>query len=299
MSRRRWDSRSRCRTSSYLTFAGQTSRSFFLKGGPYQPTLENLPDELELREQTLPPKEDWEKAAARAGALFGLTVAQTLNAGNVAKLAEGVLAKAKEGKDPVGSLTHTLEQKIAAYLPSGADAPRLKTARSAHRLLADLGAADASRVVQVLAQASIETSEAAMAQTLAKARVLDEAVRTAGWQVLEAVTSLADHRAPAAQAIKTRIAEILAADEHAIALKPALDAEQAKALKLLTDTQRPRPEAEPPGPGPGTVVVREAAAMDLDPTQAQKLLAEIRQQLDQDADLRLSISWKLVKKTGR
>ena len=57
-----------------LTFAEQTNRSFFFKGGPYQPTLENVLDELELREQTLPPKEDWDKAVSCAGVLFGLVV---------------------------------------------------------------------------------------------------------------------------------------------------------------------------------------------------------------------------------
>lgn len=79
-----------------LSFAGQTNRSFVLNGGPYQPTLENLPNELELREQALPSKEDWDRAIARAAGLFGLTIPQTLSATNVAKLVDAILGKAKE-----------------------------------------------------------------------------------------------------------------------------------------------------------------------------------------------------------
>lgn len=139
-----------------------------------------------------------------------------------------------------------------------------------------------------------------MAQTLSKAKTLDEAIRTAGWQIFEAVSSLADHRKSAAQAIKTRIAEILSSDEHAIALKPALDEQQAKALRLLTDVAQP-PEPPPPGPvtppkaEPGAIVVRESESVDLDPKQARKVLGEIGQELEKDSGLRLSITWRLVK----
>ena len=283
-----------------LSFAGQTNRSFFLNNGPYQPTLDSMLDELELREQTLPNREEWEIAVARSGALFGLVAAQTLNATNVAKLVEGVQSKAKEAKEPLLSFASNLEQRIAAYVPSGSDTPRLTTARSAQALLAALTNADAGQVVGVLAQSPIETSEAAMGQTLSKAKSLDEAIRTAGWQIFEAVTSLTDQRKPAALAIKARIAEILSSDEHAIALKPALDEQQNKAIRLLTDVPKPHepppPEpAKPPTEGPDIIVVQESNALDLDVGQARKVLGEIGQELDKDSGLRLSITWRLVK----
>lgn len=95
-----------------LTFAEQANRSFLLKGGPYQPSLENMLDELELREQALPPKEDWDKAVSRAATLFGLVVPQTLNATNVAKLVEGVVTRARETRPMIDSFTTNLAQKI-------------------------------------------------------------------------------------------------------------------------------------------------------------------------------------------
>ncbi len=202
-------------------------------------------DELELREHALPPKEDWDKAVSRAGALFGLVVPQTLNATNVAKLVEGVVTKARELRPMIDSFTTNLAQKIQAHVPSGTDTRRLKTAQSANALLASLTNADPGSVVDILAKATVETSEAAMHQTLGRAKSLDEAIRTASWQLFEAVASLSDHRKAAAQAIINRIAEILAADEHAIGLKPALDEQQGKALKLLTDVPVPPPPPPP------------------------------------------------------
>jgi hypothetical protein len=132
-----------------------------------------------------------------------------------------------------------------------------------------------------------------MAQTLGKSRVLDEAVRTASWPLFEAVASLSDHRKPAAQAISARLAEILSADEHVIALKSALDEQQVKALRLLTEVSPPPPP--PPRDKPGVVVVEDKAT-DLDRESARTVLGAISRELDQDADLRLSIAWKIVRK---
>jgi hypothetical protein len=284
-----------------LCFAGQTNRGFFLRGGSIQPTLDSLTNELELREQALPAKEDWDKAVLRAGALFGLVVPQSLNAANVGKLVEGVLGKVKEARDAVASLVSNLGPRITAYPGAGASAPRMNTARSAQALLASLAAAEAGQVVSLLATSAIETSEAAMAQTLAKSKALDEAVRTAGWSVFEAAGALMDQRKDAAVAMKTRLGEILAADEHAIALKPALDEQQNKALRLLTETPPPPPPPQPPkkpelpAATDETIVVKEAEATGLDRGRARSLLSELNQALDADSDLRLSISWRLVK----
>jgi hypothetical protein len=54
-----------------LAFAEQTDRSFTRRGLPYAPTPDNLPDELGLRLQTLPPEDQWEQAKGRACEVFG------------------------------------------------------------------------------------------------------------------------------------------------------------------------------------------------------------------------------------
>ncbi len=140
---------------------------------------------------------------------------------------------------------------------------------------------------------------------LGKAKTLDEAIRTASWQLFEATASLSDHRKVAAQAIMNWIAEILAADEHAIGLKPALDEQQGKALKLLTDVPVPASPSPPPAPTPlppsepDEVVVRQSEEKDLNPAKARSVLTEIGEELNKGDDLRLSINWKIVRKRGK
>jgi hypothetical protein len=63
-----------------LAFAGQTNRSFVRGNVPYLPSIDQMPDDLELREQTLPDPGDWETACKRAAALFGLTIPTSRNA---------------------------------------------------------------------------------------------------------------------------------------------------------------------------------------------------------------------------
>ena len=45
-----------------LVYADQTNRSFVRFGGNYTPTLDDLPNELELQEQTLPDLKDGKRA---------------------------------------------------------------------------------------------------------------------------------------------------------------------------------------------------------------------------------------------
>ena len=76
-----------------LLFAEQTNRSFLLHSAPFEATLTNLPDRLELREQKLPHPAQWDVAVARAGSIFGVAVSPLLKASNVSVLATGVKQK--------------------------------------------------------------------------------------------------------------------------------------------------------------------------------------------------------------
>jgi hypothetical protein len=303
-----------------LTFAGQTNRRFVKGNVPYAPGIDQMPDELELREQTLPEQADWDAACKRAASLFGLTIPTSRNASNVAKLVEDVQAKAREAREPMVSLVKTLNEKSALF-PTGGANHRLQTARSAMALVASLVSAEGAAVVTTLAQASIETSDVAMRQTLAKARELDEAARTAAWEIFEAMKALADDRQVAGRAIVAKVGEAVAADEHAIGLKSALDDQRGRAVRLLTAAPPPPQPHPPPTPGPTRggpvspplppagqapatpggaaprppVVVQESAAADLASAQALALLDDLHAKLDSDTELRLSISWRLEK----
>ena len=71
-----------------LLFAEQTNRTFFLHGAPFDATLTNLQDQLELREQKLPDPTHWDVAIQYAGNIFGVASSPLLNASNVTSLAD-------------------------------------------------------------------------------------------------------------------------------------------------------------------------------------------------------------------
>lgn len=280
------------------SFAAMTNRSFFLNSGPYPPTLENTPNELELREQALPEDEDWKVAIRRAGLFFGLTVAESLNAGNVARLKDQLHTEAISRLAPLQDYSRTLAEKWRSFGINGQDSDRLKTAEGAAALLLAMTAPNAD-VITVLAGAAMASTEAAYGQTIGKAKALDEALKTADWELLSAVIALQDHRKTAAQMMRDRLAEILASDEHAVGLKAALAEQKNKALKLLTEVPPvppPVPPTPPEPPKPGVRVVREGMKNDLAVADAINSLDGIRTELEKDDDYRLSISWKITKK---
>ena len=284
-------------------FAAMTNRSFFLNNGPYPPTLENTPNELELREQALPGEGDWKAAIRRAGLFFGLTVAESLNAGNVARLKDQLSTEASTRLAPLQDCAKALAVKWRTFGVAGQDSARLRTTEGAAALLLAMTSANAD-VISTLAGAAVATTEAAYGQTIGKAKALDEALKTTDWELFTAVIALVDHRRIAAQAMRERLAEILASDEHAIGLKAALAEQKNKALKLLTEAPPPPPPPVvpppppiPPAPStPGVRVVREVTKSDLAIADAINSLDEIRVELARDADYRLSISWKITRK---
>jgi hypothetical protein len=281
-----------------LIFADQTNRSFFLHGGRVTPSLDNLSDEFELREQALPSKQDWQEAVRRAQLLFGLTPPEVLNAANVGALVTQVTTKAEDVRPAVDSFSRELPTKQKTYNVDPALANRLTTTRSAQALLTALIAASDHQVVSMLANADLRTSETAMARTIGKAKVVDEVIRTVDWDLFEAVGKLADHRKAAADAIFKRVSEILAADEHAIALKPAMDEARRKALKLLTEAPQPPPPPTPPQPPRADVIERDKRK-GLDPTAAGQVLSGIERTLGESPDYRLDIEWEIRKGGGQ
>ena len=82
-------------------YADQANRSFFLHGGPYRPTGDNYPDELELREQVLPAEAVWDEALARAGKVFGVTVSALRNATNASDLSTRLAKRAADAGYPL------------------------------------------------------------------------------------------------------------------------------------------------------------------------------------------------------
>lgn len=297
-----------------LTFAAQTNRRFVLNGGPFEPDLDKLPDEAELREQALPPAADWEVAVQRASRLFGLVPAQNLNAANVGKLVAEVRQAAQSRRADVAGLLGAVTDRVGRYAP-GAAGDRQRTAASAQALLAALTQADDAALVTTLAASALETSEAAVALAMAQAQAAASALATTNWQLFDALRGLADHRQAAGQQVVARLAEVLRHDEHVIPLKTKLDELVRDAVGILSGPAPGTPPAPPSAGAPATppvpplppaavggaapkVVVEESERSDLDAHSASVLLQQLKARLDSDSELELTLHWRLQRKGG-
>ena len=304
-----------------LSFAALTNRRFIQRGGPVEPTIDSLADELELREQSLPAADDWTKAVNRAASLLGLTVSQTLNAGNVGRFVDDVRREASSKREAVGKLVVAVRDRATRY--GASTLGRVRTSESAQALLATLQAATDADLVQALANATIETSEAAVGRSMGQAQNVADALNNARWDIFDAVKNMTDHRQVAAASIVARLIEALGSEEHVIPLKSKLEELDRDAVRLLTvvapppqpvlptltPTSRgaspvPMPVAPEPTPFTGAgvqsaapVLVEEAQKVDLNTEAAATVLKTLQERLEGDHELELSLSWRLQRRS--
>lgn len=295
-----------------LSFAALTNRRFILRGGPVEPTTDSLADELELREQALPDAAHWATAVSRAASLFGLTVPQTLNAGNVGRLVDDVRREAGTKREAVGKLVASVRDRATRYGASMEG--RVRTSASAQALLATLQAATDTDLVQALANASIESSEAAVGRCMGQAQNVVDALNNAKWAIFDALRNLQDHRQTAAASILGRLTEALGSEEHVIPLKLKLEELERDSVQLLTVAAVPPPIVTspptfpPPTPttpvigGHGTpanpaILVEEAQKVDLNTEAAASVLSDLQKRLENDHELELSLSWRLQRRS--
>ena len=296
-----------------LAFAASTNRRFTMRGGPFEPSVDSVPDELELREQSLPNAEDWQLALQRASSLLGLTLGQSLNAANVGKLVDEVKQKSAEKRDAVTRLVVQVRDRAGRYA-AGAESARQRTAESAQALLASIASAGDSDLVAALASADLQTSEAAVGRALGQAKTCADVLEMSGyWQLFDGVRDLKDHRAEAAQSIGRRLSEALLSDEHVVALKGRLDELQRDALRLLvapaptpTPVPAPLPGTPLPAPAPITLppvpanlvpeVVAQSESLTLSSSEAIAALDELKARVTSERDLELTLSWRLQRK---
>jgi hypothetical protein len=275
-----------------LSYADQTQRSFYRHGAAIEPTLDALPDDLELREQMLPSPEQWQRASDRAGAIFGSTASPLRNASNVARLCDDVRARAREQRDAASRLPGRLRASGVAD-----DAPRLRTAIAAQALLETLLAPQAENAVQVLcAFEAPPSSDPALGRSLRSAAEVEAVLQATNWELLEALRAIHDERTTAAEALRARVAEALRHDELSQPLGPALRAAQSDALRLIVPSPPPSPSS--PSFAPTPVPVERGQAQGLGAAEAQERVQVLLRRLRDDPALRLTLTWELHKPRG-
>ena len=187
-----------------------------------------------LREDKLPPQEQWSVALERAGSIFGVAVSPLLNASNVASLASGVKKRAGDGRSHCQNYCQKLRDRVTKLGLPLADCDRLNTATATLRLLEKVHLATDDAVVAVLDSAEVATSVSAMGECLNKAGTLSGTLDGTNWEIFEAIARLSDERQVAAAAIRSAVEEVLRCDEHVRSLAGVLKEAQSKAVKLLT-----------------------------------------------------------------
>lgn len=283
-----------------LVFAEQTNRTFLEHGGPTEGTLTRLPDHLELKEQRLPDETAWAAAVQRAASVLGLAVSSLRKAANVGLL--GGQAKAKAAEQRAGCQAYARRLKEKCQTLAVTESPRLKTAQATAALAERLNAGDGDGLVGVLASAEVATSEAAMGTCLKHAPELAATLDAFNWEILDAVGRLGDGRREGADEVRRLVREALTADEHALALAPALKEAQSKAVRLLTQaTPPPAPEVVPPRKEavvvpplkvtPRTVSSGEKA--DLTLVEAAEQLERLKKEQTAGRSVTVSLAWKI------
>jgi len=276
-----------------LLFAEQTNRSFFLHGAPFNATLTNLPDQLELREQRLPNPAQWSMAVGRAGSIFGVAASPLLKASNVVALATGVKQKVTDARRACQTYCQRLQDRLGKLGIAAADTDRMQTTTATLAMIERLADVEAAEVIEVLTTVHVATSESAMGECLSKATELAERLDATDWEIFDATTRLTDERKAAADGIRRSICQALASDEHVTALAPALKGAQARAVRLLTaPTPVTAPKVEPPPvPRPGRTMLRQGTEQHLTLHAAQDLIIRLAHELPAGQDIHFNIGW--------
>ena len=291
-----------CENLIVLIFAAQTNRSFFRHGAPYDVTLASLPDDVELREQKLPSEGDWVVAVERAGRIFGVTSSPLRNATNLAKLADAIQTKAGEHLESCRRLVIELSNTLTDFGQKKEGAPRWQTAQAVEEMLDAVRTGAPAAVVESIASLTPETSEAAMGTSLTSSGEVVTALATAQWKLFESIQALTDDRATAAKALLGRVKEALSSDQHVKPLGPVLNAEQVKAIDLLTppktgtagDGKKQDDGKQPPlipVAKPGKKVVESSAAQGLTLDAASEKLAELKRKAKPSQTIRINVAW--------
>jgi len=287
-----------------LVYADQTNRSFVRYGSNYTPALDDLPNELELQEQTLPDLKDWEESVTRLADILGHAVSRLLNASNLTTLAEKVAQGVTEFKADCDSLPDRLQLVLKNLNVAEADAgkaDRVRTAKAVKSLLAACEGKEPTALVQAIAHAKAETSTTTMGKSLKSAAAVLGCLRSTKWDLFSAVAQLTDHRNTDADLLLDDVRSWLKNDEHALAggLAPKLSEAVDRAIRLLTPPKQPvvptvvPPVVPPPPPPPGWKVVVSDGKARLTETEATVAVEELLRTLKTNQRYRLSIQWTL------
>jgi len=285
-----------------LVYADQTNRSFrhVSRGGNYTPALDDLPDELELQEQTLPDLADWTEAVARVAEIMGHSISKLLNAANLATLAEKIQQCVTEYRADCDSLPDHLQHRLSQLGTAEQQlrkSNRVRTATAMRALLAACDGQEPTTLVGVIAQATVEMHSTAMGKSLKSARAVLDCLKSTRWDLFSAVGQLQDERRGEADRLIVDVRMSVETDEHALVggLAAKLSDAEGRAIKLLTPAPppEPKPGIPPNPPRAGWKTVDTASKARVSHTDSIVEIESLLRRLRENSGLRLTIQWTL------
>jgi hypothetical protein len=173
-----------------IAFASKPAAASTCTGGPIDPPLENLDDEMELREQRLPDQASWTEAVGRGAAILGVAVSPLLNAQNVARLCDEAAKIAEGRRAEIDRLRTSLHARLQTFGIDVREIDRYQTVEAAAALSVAIRAAEGDALIKALATAPIATSETAMGQAIKGARQTVDALGGTEWMIFDKIRSL-------------------------------------------------------------------------------------------------------------
>lgn len=271
-------------------------------------TVEQVTDDLVLREPTLPEADAWEAAVPRAAELFGVTVANLRSAANVAALGTGVRARARELQPASVDLVTVLHEH-AAQLGISDDSPRVLSARLGKDLLSRLANENDDVVlVQTLFELALPAEPQSLAKSMTSAAAVAAALRGLMWPMLDSVGAIdpTDVRRADVDALQSALSASAAAEELHAALGPALRIAVERASQVLAGPPPPPgttppssgptpPDPPAPPPAPGDLPARHVNDVPLDGLDDvfTEAMREARAALEQHPGRTLNVRWWL------
>jgi hypothetical protein len=286
-----------------LVYADQTNRSFVRYGSNYTPSLDDMPDELELKQETLPDLKDWNEARTRVAEIFGHDISRLLNASNLATLAAKLEESVTEFKADCDSLPDRLQfvmKNLDVREAEFVNCDRVRTAKAVKTLLASCENKEPTALVDAIAHATLVPNSTTMGKSLKSAKALLDCLRTTRWALFSAVAQIQDERKPDAETLIQDVGKWLKADEHALAggLATKLSDAEGKAIKLLTppkvvETDPLLPRIDPLKPKPGWKKVGAGGKTRMSHAESISETQGLLQELEANPKLRLTVQWTL------
>ncbi|MEJ7787970.1 MAG: hypothetical protein WKF96_24475, partial [Solirubrobacteraceae bacterium] len=282
-----------------LSYAAQSARVFRQHGGPAQPALDKLEDDLELVSPNLPGEDEWNRARARASSIFGIADVNPTRSSFEA-LHATLRAHARTLYPPAQAVQGALELRLGELGIDLGSATRYQTSRAARQLVESLTLTeDALTGLEAFANVHLK-SEQHVGTALATAEQTRVALTDQRWQLLSVAVTRAAAGEPGFVQVVAALRDAVSADEFAVALEPAIAKAYQDTVALIGTPAAPPagPVTEPPMPpvppaAPGVSVARGTKAglgLDEARTELDRLAAE-------DGEVEVSIAWTITTRT--